>query len=61
MHVVVTNEPHDPTGIGTFGVDGIVVKAQDLVDLIEKARLLTLSRGRHTISIRTHISQAHNQ
>jgi hypothetical protein len=40
--VVELNEPHDPIGIGTLSVDGIVMKAQNLSDLIQKSRLLTL-------------------
>jgi len=55
------NEPDDPIGIGAFGVDGIVVKAQDLSDLIEKSRLLTLGRGRHSISLRGPVFQVDNE
>jgi len=39
------NEPDNPVGIGSFDVDGIAVKTQDLSDLIEKSRLLTRGRG----------------
>ena len=40
-HVVVANEPDNPIGIGTFGVDRVVVKAQDLSDLEYVAATLT--------------------
>jgi len=46
---VELNESDDPVGVGTFGVDGIVVKAQDLSNLIEKARVLTLGGDGHRI------------
>ena len=58
--MVELNEPHNPIGIGTFGVDGIVMKAQNLSDFIEKPRLLTLGGGRHSISLRKHVFQVDN-
>jgi hypothetical protein len=59
--VVELNESDDPIGVGTFGVDGIVVKAQNLSNLIEKPRLLTLGGGRHSISLRRQVFQIDNK
>ena len=38
-HAVETNEPHDPVHVGSFGVNGVVVQAEYLSDLIESLDL----------------------
>jgi hypothetical protein len=46
-HAVETNKPHDPVHVGSLGVNGVVVKAEYLSDLIEESWLLTFCRIRH--------------
>ncbi len=48
-HVVEMNEPANLVGIGSLGVDGIVVKAEELSDFINESGLLTPDRGGHSI------------
>lgn len=43
------DESDNPAGIGSLGVDGIVVKLEELSDLIKQSGLLTFARGGHGI------------
>jgi hypothetical protein len=48
-HVVEMDEPDNPVGIGSLGGDGIVVKAEELSDLIKQSGLLVFVRGGNSI------------
>ena len=42
-HAMETNKPHDPAHIGSLGMNGVVVQAEYLSDLIKEVWLLTRS------------------
>ena len=48
-----TGDLNNPADIGPLGVDGVVVKTEDLSDLIQEAGRLTFVPGLHSISSRT--------